>query len=295
MSRRRSAAGGSACCEVVVGQPHGLLADLGQRVGVGDEPLGHVTAPVPPDAADHVEVAGSVRGEQAGLVRVGEAGQHRAERGVRQGAAGDLLPGGLLGRRAPGCAARQVAARRSPASVASRASSASISAVPGGAPADQPAQQPPAQLGVHREAVHRARTRPAARRAAPGRPGGWPRPRRPASRRAGGPSRARPAQPGRAAAWRPCSQAGRAPGRVGVPAQRRAGLAQQRLHDGDVGRPVHPGQHQADVVAGGHLGVPAHVPRGGPAQRGGQRFGELADPGDQRGQRVLDPGGSSRR
>ena len=61
---------------------------------------------------------------------------------------------------AAGTAARQVAACRSPASVASADSSASIVGLAEHPPADQAAQQGPAQVGVDGEAVkhHRRRT-----------------------------------------------------------------------------------------------------------------------------------------
>ena len=46
--------------DVGVGELHRVLRDLGQRIGVRGEPLGHVPAPVPPHVADHVEVPGRV-------------------------------------------------------------------------------------------------------------------------------------------------------------------------------------------------------------------------------------------
>ncbi len=69
---------------------------------------------------------------------------------------------------------------------------------------------------------------------------------------------------------------------------RRLRLTQQCLCHGDVAdrHRLDARQHQPHVVAGGQFAVPAHVPGGGPAQRGGQRLGELADAGQQRVHRV---------
>src|SRR5215472_16864477 len=91
-------------------QPRGEVAGVDQvagggdrrlvvrgRVGVAHEPPRHVRAPVAPDSGDHLEVAVLVGREQRELVVIGEPGEHRPERGVRQGAADDLLPGLLLG------------------------------------------------------------------------------------------------------------------------------------------------------------------------------------------------------
>src|SRR5204862_6833661 len=46
-------------------------AAVRDRVGVGHEPLGHVGAPVPPDAVVRLEIAPLVRLEQLGLVGIG--------------------------------------------------------------------------------------------------------------------------------------------------------------------------------------------------------------------------------
>src|SRR5262249_39614167 len=88
--RRRGAGGG----DQVVGRLDHRAA-VGDRVGVGHEPLGHVGAPVPPDAADHLEVAPLVRLEQFGLVGIGEGRQHPPEHGGWPRAAADLLPGAV--------------------------------------------------------------------------------------------------------------------------------------------------------------------------------------------------------
>jgi hypothetical protein len=76
-------------------------------------------------------------------------------------------------------------------------------------------------------------------------------------------------------------QAALLPGRLGKPPDRLRSLPQQGLHHADVGHGVDTEQDQADIIPGGHLRVPAHVPRGRPGQGCGQRLAELADGLDQ--------------
>ncbi|EMF27510.1 3-deoxy-D-manno-octulosonic acid (KDO) 8-phosphate synthase [Streptomyces gancidicus BKS 13-15] len=59
----------------------------------------------------------------------------------------------------------------------------------------------------------------------------------------------------------------------------------QHLEHADVGLPAREPQHQVDEVPGGQQRVARHVPQRGPAQRAGQRVGEVAQGRPERGQR----------
>ena len=181
-----------------------------------------------------------------------------------------------------GNAARQAAACRAPASVASLASSASTS--PGRPRRGWPAGTAAASAArCRRRGPRPSRSRPAARRAGPGRRGAG----HPGKRLGGGELAIRPwLGPAQQVPQGPGDlvEPGATPGRVGEPAHSARGLAQHGLQDRDVLDRVNAGQGQAHVVARGHLCVPAHVPRGGPAQRGRQRVGEVADAVDERAQ-----------
>ncbi len=84
----------------------------------------------------------------------------------------------------------------------------------------------------------------------------------------------------------PALEAGLAPRRVGVHFEGELDLALHGLDDADVALAAQAGQCQRQVVAGGEFAVAGHVPGGGPAQRAGERVGEVAEVLGDDGQRV---------
>ena len=100
-------------------------------------------------------------------------------------------------------------------------------------------------------------------------------------------------EPGVASASRPAhptlpvQRQGVAGGHRAVVPDRAGGLAEHRLHGGVVGLDGHAPQRQLHVVRGGQLGVAAHVPGRGPADRPRQRALQLGHAVEHGGQRAL--------